>query len=74
MNVFNRILCKEIIKFEPCCVNKEFKTEVLRCLKQKVEGIFTKTGLCFLYEIVNCASYATTFQRPCFVKFEAKKK
>jgi hypothetical protein len=33
-----------------------------------------KPGLCFLYEIVNRVSYATTFQRPYFVKFEAKKK
>ena len=44
MNVFNRILCKESIKLEPRCVNKEFKTEVLRRLKQKVEGICTKHG------------------------------
>lgn len=42
--MFNRVLCKESIKLEPKCINKEFKTEVLRRLKQKAEGMCTKHG------------------------------
>jgi len=44
MDIFNRTLCKEIIKLEPKYVNNYFKNEIKHRLKKKVEGICTKHG------------------------------
>lgn len=44
MDIFNRTLCKEIIKLEPKFININFKKEIKNRLERKVEGVCTKHG------------------------------
>ena len=44
MNVFNRVLCKECLKLEPRAITKNFREELLRRLRTRVEGVCSKHG------------------------------
>ena len=44
MDVFEQILCKDVVKLEPQYIDKNYKTHVLTKLKKKVEGVCSKHG------------------------------
>lgn len=44
MDVFNRVLCKDVVKIEPRFLNKDFAKVVKERLKSKLEGVCSKHG------------------------------
>jgi DNA-directed RNA polymerase subunit E'/Rpb7 len=44
MDVFEHVLCKDVIKLEPQFIDKNYKNHVLTKLKKKVEGVCSKHG------------------------------